>query len=323
MTYCKIEVGDCIDKLSALPDACADMTFADPPFNLDKNYDKYEDNRDEEEYLEFCHAWIDEMVRITKPTGSIFLHNIPKWLIQYSCILHDADVIFKNWIAWDALSGQMRGTLRPNHYGILYYARSKEAKKFKLRSPHRRCRYKECSTILKDFGGKKENIPPFGSLISDVWRDIHRLRHSKYKNDHPCQLPVLLMERLILLCTEENDLVIDPFVGAGGTAIAAKRLGRNFWGCDISTQYVDTSLDNVARQINVCKFDDTWASCYTYPVPQFITVKDVDLKNENFKKLFVNWPQTPDERKSMDSTTLNLRNDMKDHVKVLNHQLAS
>ena len=93
-----VTAGDCIELLKRLPDNSVDMTFADPPFNLRKRYGKYNDYLRNQEYLDWCKIWILELVRITKYTGSIFLHNIPKWLIKYSYFLDDvAD--FKHWIA--------------------------------------------------------------------------------------------------------------------------------------------------------------------------------------------------------------------------------
>jgi site-specific DNA-methyltransferase (adenine-specific) len=65
--------------LREIPDNSVDVTFADPPFNLKKKYNGTRDSLDLQEYLHWCKLWINEMVRITKPTGSIFLHNIPSY----------------------------------------------------------------------------------------------------------------------------------------------------------------------------------------------------------------------------------------------------
>ena len=70
--------GDCLQVFPQIPDNSIDVTFADPPFNLKKKYSAYKDQKQTEEYLEWCFKWLDEMVRVTKPTGSIFVHNIPK-----------------------------------------------------------------------------------------------------------------------------------------------------------------------------------------------------------------------------------------------------
>lgn len=75
--------GDCLDLLRNIPDESVDVTFADPPFNLGKKYNRYKDKQGLDLYLEWCREWIGELVRVTKPTGSIFIHNIPKWLTYY------------------------------------------------------------------------------------------------------------------------------------------------------------------------------------------------------------------------------------------------
>ena len=245
--------GDAIDVMKQIPDDSIDMTFADPPFNLKKSYEQYEDDKETRDYLTWCNQWLYQMVRITKPTGSIFVHNIPKWLTYYASYLNDM-AHFKHWIAWDAMGAPLGKTILPNHYGILWYVKSKDFKFYDIRAPHRYCR--ECKALLKDYGGKKHLAHPFGTLVSDVWTDIYRIRHTKRRDKHPCQLPVHLLERLILMTTDEGDIVLDPFIGTGTTAIAAKRLARKYIGIDIDDKYVKMTkekLEGVApTQINGC-----------------------------------------------------------------------
>ena len=196
----KIIEGDCLDIMKSIPDNSIDITFADPPFNLKKKYNGYKDSKEFHEYLKWSKQWIYEMVRITKPTGSIFVHNIPKWLTYYASFLNEI-AYFKHWIAWDAPTAPMGKSLQPSHYGILYFVKDlKKAKFYELRYPHKRCR--KCSYLLKDYGGKKASLHPFGPLISDVWTDIHRIKHNKYRDEHPCQLPLHLLERIILIICE-------------------------------------------------------------------------------------------------------------------------
>ncbi len=103
----KIIHGDCIEVMQQIPSDSIDITFADPPFNLKKNYISYKDEKDADDYLNWCKKWILEMVRITKPSGSIFLHNIiPKWLTFYAEFLNEV-TDFRHWIAWDAPTAPM------------------------------------------------------------------------------------------------------------------------------------------------------------------------------------------------------------------------
>jgi site-specific DNA-methyltransferase (adenine-specific) len=236
--------GDCLQLLREVDSESVDVTFADPPFNLGKKYPNNKDNLSEEHYLEWSETWIREMVRVTKPTGSIFIHNIPKWLIRYAPILNQiAD--FKHWIAWDAMSSPMgKKILQPNHYGILWYAKdAKQNKFYRIRHPHKCCR--KCKVTHKDYGGKVKNIHPFGPLVSDVWTDIHRVRHQKNRDDHPCQLPIQLLERIILMSTDEDDVVLDPFMGTGTTLIAASKLNREYIGFELSEPFKKIAFTNV------------------------------------------------------------------------------
>lgn len=263
--------GNCLEIMKNIPNDSIDITFADPPFNLKKKYSGYKDNIEINEYLEWCKQWINEMVRITKPSGSIFVHNIPKWLTYYATFLNEI-AHFKHWIAWDAPTSPMGKSLQPSHYGILYYVKDpKQTKFYEIRYSHKRCR--KCQYLLKDYGGKKGILHPFGPLISDVWTDIHRIKHNKYRDEHPCQLPIHLLERIILMATDENDIVLDPFIGTGTTAIASKRLGRRFIGIDIDEKYVKITSDKLLHELSDSKIDDIWVSFY---LDEIVTIRDKD-----------------------------------------------
>ncbi len=291
----KIIQGDCLELFKDIPDAGIDLTFADPPFNLKKKYNGYKDSLEFQDYLKWCEKWIAEMVRVTKPTGSILLHNIPKWLTYYAFYLNKmAD--FKHWIAWDAPTAPMGKTLQPSHYGILFYAKDGNKNKFyEIRYPHKRCR--KCGYLLKDYGGKKDSMHPFGPLVSDVWSDIHRIKHNKYRDEHPCQLPVHLLERLILMTTDEGDITLDPFMGTGTTAIAAKRLGRNFIGFELDSNYVEISTSKVSKVVSDSRIENIWVSLF---LREIVSIRDVDwsdlsqyfiipsrLRNVDFEKIYL------------------------------------
>lgn len=263
------------------------MTFADPTFNLKKNYNSYKDSLELQEYLKWCEVWLQEMVRVTKPTGSIFVHNIPKWLTYFSAYLNQL-AEFKHWISWEAPTAPMGKTLQPSHYGILFYAKKiKDLKFYEIRSPHKRDR--KSNYLLKDYGGKKALLHPFGPLVSDVWTDIHRIKHGKFRDEHPCQLPLPLLERIILMSTDENDIVLDPFCGTGTTAIAAKHLGRNFIGFELDENYVNITKRKLSKIKPNSKLGNVWVSFY---LNQVITIRHKDW--EELKEFFV-FPSKPEE----------------------------
>lgn len=271
----KIHQGDCLELFKQIPDDSVDITFADPPFNLNKKYNNNKDKLKIKEYLNWCKQWIKEMVRVTKPSGSIFVHNIPKWLTYYSSFLNEI-AYFKHWICWDAATAPMGKTLQPAHYGILFYTKQpKDFKFYEVRCPHKRAR--KSNILAKDYGGKKSLLHPYGPLVSDVWTDIHRIKHNKYRDEHPCQLPIHLLERIILLSTDENNIVLDPFNGTGTTALAAKRLGRNFIGFDLSQEYIDITNSKLSKELSNSKIGEKWVSFYLNEV--------VTLRNDDWDYL--------------------------------------
>jgi site-specific DNA-methyltransferase (adenine-specific) len=291
----KVKCGDCLELFKEIPDNSIDMTFADPPFNLKKKYNTYEDNLEFEEYLNWCKQWINEMVRVTKPTGAIFVHNIPKWLTYYANILNEI-AYFRHWIAWEAPTAPMGKSLQPAHYGILFYSKTKKTKIYELRHPHKRDRQ---GRLLKDYGGKKDKIHPFGPLVSDVWTDIHRIKHNKRRDPHPCQLPIHLLERLILMATDENDIVLDPFMGTGTTAIAAKKLGRNFIGFDIDEFYVELVNRKVSNLKPDSKIGDFWLSKY---LDKIVTIRHDDWENGLHKFFYI-----PENKREIDKKEIILK----------------
>ncbi len=288
--------GDCLDLFNNIPDNSVDMTFADPPFNLKKKYTSYNDSLEFQEYLYWCEKWISEMVRVTKPTGSIFLHNIPKWLTFYAAYMNKL-AHFKHWISWDAPTAPMGKSLQPAHYGILFYTKeAKGAKIYELRCPHKRDRKQ--GYLWKDYGGKKDLLHPFGPLVSDVWTDIHRIKHNTKRDIHPCQLPVHLMDRLILMTTDENDIVLDPFSGTGTTAISAKRLGRKYIGFEIDKEYVIISQQKLEQIKPNFKIGKNWVSFYLKDI--------VTLRNNEWKEL-EQYFNIPEPSRAIDSQKTTLR----------------
>lgn len=131
-----------------------------------------------------------------------------------------------------------------------------------------------------------------------MWTDIHRIKHNKYRDEHPCQLPIHLLERIILMSTDEGNIVFDPFVGTGTTVIAAKRLGRRYIGFDMDKKYVELSQMKLAKEKTNSKIGNIWVSWFLgglatirdkdwdkitgyYVVPE--NIKDIDHTEIDFK----------------------------------------
>ncbi len=296
--------GDCLELFQQIPDNSIDMTFADPPFNLKKKYSSYQDSLEFQTYINWCKQWIDEMVRVTKPTGSIFLHNIPKWLTYYAAHLNQT-AHFKHWISWEAPTAPMGKSLQPAHYGILFYTKeSKGTKIYELRHPHKRDRKQ--GFLWKDYGGKKDLLHPFGPLVSDVWTDIFRIKHTTKRDKHPCQLPIHLLDRILLMTTDEHDIVLDPFSGTGTTAIAAKRLGRNYIGFELDSKYAEISKQKLKNIEPDSKLEEVWVSYY---LDEIITIRNDDW--EVLKEYFT----IPESTRDIDFKKIRLNNQSKKEKK--------
>lgn len=239
-----VHCGDALTVLKRYPDHSIDLVFADPPYNLDKAYNVYDDERADEQYIAWCNAWLEEYARILKPTGSLYVLNLPHWTMYHAAFL-SRRLCFQNWIVWDALS-EPRGKLMPAHYGLLFYTKHPTDFTFnyeqvsQLDARHY-CLRAACTRKRKAMGDDDKE------LLTDLWWNIHRIKHRRDRDYHPCQLPDALMERIIRLSTNPGDVVLDAFSGAGTTAAMAAKLGRRYVAMDIDPEYVRITQEKVAQ----------------------------------------------------------------------------
>ncbi|WP_313125312.1 DNA-methyltransferase [Proteiniclasticum ruminis] len=226
--------GDCIQLMRSLPEESVDLIFADPPFNLSKVYESgIDDNISEDEYLKWTEDWIVEAVRLLKPGGSIFVYNIPKWSTETATILNRY-LEFRHWISLNfrGYTPPIKYKLNVTHYGLLYYIKGKKPAVFNpQRIPMKTCRH--CGGEIHDYGGKKKDVSDLGQVISDVWEDIHPVRHKSRKTRESNELPIKLLLRIISLASNDGDVVFDPFGGSGTTYKAAEMLRRRWIGVEI------------------------------------------------------------------------------------------
>lgn len=233
-----IESGDCVESMRKLPSNCVNMFFADPPYNLLKDYASYSDDKKDHKYLTWTESWLEEGIRLLSPNGSMFILNIPKWAVKHARYLSEKGLFLVDWIVWDE-SGGPRGKLLPSHYALLWFSKSRNYKFMDSTRELRMASSSYCSRNSCKRNRKKMGIDDTIPL-TDLWSDVHRIKHRNRKvKGHPCQLPEMLLERLIRLTTEETDLVLDPFVGTGTTTAVANRLKRRYIGIDIDKYYVD------------------------------------------------------------------------------------
>jgi len=253
--------GDCIEVLSSLnepvanspessclPDGGrqvqADLIFADPPFNIGYKYDVYNDRKKYDEYYNWTKQWMGICVeKALKPTGSFWIAIGDEYAAEVRIIARQLGLTLRNWVIWYYTFGQAtRRKFARSHTHLLYFVKDPKHFTFNdmaIRIPSAR------QTIYAD---KRAN--PAGKVPDDVWT-FPRIcgTFNERVGWHPCQMPEKLLERIILACTNEGDLVLDPFAGSGTTCVVAAKLNRRYIGIEISEKYVAEATRRIASSL--------------------------------------------------------------------------
>ncbi|MGM9927324.1 MAG: DNA-methyltransferase [Bacillus sp. (in: firmicutes)] len=256
---------DSLNVMKRMDNNQVDVIYLDPPF-FTQGIQKLALRDSEEysfsdkwscmdEYLEYMKIRLSECKRILKNTGSIFIH-CDRNASHYLKVLLDQIFGFNNFqseIIWcyKRWSNSKKGLLN-NHQIILFYSKSSEFKFNKIYTDYsettnidqilqERVRDEKGKTVYKCdengevvLGKSKKGVP-----LSDVWDIPYLNPKAKERVGYPTQKPILLLEQIIKLVTDENDIVLDPFMGSGTTLVAAKMLNRRYIGIDISPKAVE------------------------------------------------------------------------------------
>lgn len=224
---------DCLDILGQMKSEVVDCVFADPPFNLGKDYKNgFDDRVNETQYYDWASQWIEECSRVLKPGGAFFVYALPELAIRFASFMNEW-LTFRHWIALSMKGTYSRGKrLYPAHYALLYFTRGEPKTFNKLRLPIPTCRH--CGGEIKDYGGHRHKLNPDGLNLTDFWEDTSPNRHKRYKvRPGVNELKLMIPERAILMSTNEGDLVLDPFGGGGSTFQMAERHCRTWVGVEL------------------------------------------------------------------------------------------
>jgi len=230
---------DCLTALATIPDNSIDFCFADPPYNLKKKYSHWTDAMELTEYFAWCDQWLGELVRVLKPGGTLAVLNIPLWAVRhYQYLCSQPNLSFENWIVWDAMSFPVR-LIMPAHYTILCFSKGQPRS-----LPIPNVANADTTALNDSFCSRDTCIARRRKVgisdrigLSDMWYDVHRLKHNSQRVDHPCQLPPLLMRRLYTLFTRPGEHVLDCFNGAGTSTLVAQQMERQYIGIELSPEY--------------------------------------------------------------------------------------
>lgn len=227
--------GDCVEVMRTLPDESVDLIFADPPYNLGKDFGNGIDKFKTQEYLEFTTCWLDECVRLLKPNGSIYACMGVRF-IAHLYLLMEKRLLFNGWITWHYTQGmgRMKG-FSPRHDDILYFVKGQEYT-FNL----------DAVRIPQKYYRKRNNMT--GANPGDVWTFSHVHYCSRERLPHPTQKPEALLARIISASSNEGDTVLDPFVGSGTTCKVADNLERRWLGIEINPEFVELARQRMANK---------------------------------------------------------------------------
>ncbi len=236
----KIVCGDAFNALEKLPQSGFDLLFADPPYNLTKTFgtEKFSE-RSSDQYEEWLDSWLTLCLPLLKPTASVYICG--DWRSS-SAIQRAGSRYFtlRNRITWEREKGRGAKANWKNSAEDIWFFTVSDEFTFNLDAVKQRRRviapYRENGepkdwTATND-GNFRDTHP------SNIWTDISVPFWSMPENtDHPTQKPEKLLAKIILASTNDGDMILDPFAGSGTTAVAAKKLGRDFVTIESDEQY--------------------------------------------------------------------------------------
>ena len=235
-----ILLGDSLEIIKTIPSKSVDLIFADPPYNLQlkdtlyrpdqttveavtQNWDKFNTYK---EYDNFTEQWLKESKRILKKGGALWVIGSYHNILRVGTSIQNHGFWILNDIIWHKTNPMpnFRGTRFTNaHETLLWCTTSREAK------------YIFNYQNLKELNDGKQ-------MRSDWYIPIcsgkERLRENNNQRSHPTQKPEALMYRIILSSTNKGDIILDPFLGSGTTAVITKKLQRNFIGIEQDKEYI-------------------------------------------------------------------------------------
>lgn len=225
---------DCLDVLPLVCSESVHTVFADPPFNLNKEYGNgFSDSWTDDDYLDWCCRWIEECCRVLVDGGALFIYSLPRWAFHLAHHLDNRSMQFRHWIALSMKGTYPRGKkLYPAHYALLYFTKGEPRVYNRLRVPVPQCRH--CGKDIKDYGGHRKALNPDGLNLTDFWDDTSPVRHRKFKvRPGINELKPVIPGRAILMSSEPGDVVLDPFGGGGSTYQQAEVHDRKWLGMEI------------------------------------------------------------------------------------------
>lgn len=244
-----ISEGNCINLLSQIPDGFVKLVVTSPPYNLGKSY---ENRLNLNEYLAQQSKVIKECVRVLDDHGSIcwqvgnYVNNceiVPLDIVLYPTFA-SLGLKLRNRIVWHFGHGLHASKRFSGRYEVILWFTKSNEYTFNLDAVRVPQKYPQ-KRYFK--GPKKGELSgnPLGKNPSDIWEIPNVKANHVEKTVHPCQFPVELIERLVLAMTNEDDWVLDPFMGVGTTAVASLMHNRKAMGAETVHEYVEVAKERI------------------------------------------------------------------------------
>jgi len=241
---------DCVAGMQSMPAGSVDLAFADPPFNIGYDYDVYQDQVAAEEYLDWTRKWGAALVKLLKPAGAFWLAIGDDFAAELKMIFQrELKLTCRSWVIWYYTFGvHCKRKFSRSHTHLFHFVKDPKNFTFNgdaIRVPSaRQLVYADARAVSK------------GRLPDDTWilrpQDLENGFDSQEDTWyfprvcgtfaeragwHGCQMPEQLLGRIIKVCSNPGELVLDPFGGSGTTLVVAKKLARRFIGFELSPNY--------------------------------------------------------------------------------------
>lgn len=260
---------DCVSGMQQIPDGSIDLVFADPPFNIGYKYDVYEDQRAAEDYLQWSGDWMAEVYRALKDSGTFWLAIGDDFAAELKLKAQSLGFHCRCWVIWYYTFGvNCKFKFTRSHTHLLYFV--KDRKNFTFRSEDLENRIPSARMLV--YNDKRTN--PKGRLPDDTWiippdvpatfalrpqdlQDCFLPNESDWyfprvagtfkerAGFHGCQMPEQLLGRIVRSCSEEDEIVLDPFSGSASTMIVAKKLKRRHMAFELSSEYAKAGRERL------------------------------------------------------------------------------
>jgi DNA modification methylase len=232
---CTIKVGDCREVLATLPDASVDLVFTDPPYGIGENYAGFDDDLSRDELLDIIGGFAAHLPRLLKPTGSAFVMMSSRYMFDVWQTIAGVGLHHQQTLIWAESFGPHNSTFWTDCYRVVLHF-TRDPKRFTFN--HADTRTFIPSWRLENEDGRHDQDGKLPGNVWGVWtdRELARLVSSaeRIPEDRAVnQLPVKLVERVVLLASNPGDTVLDAFHGTGTTARACLPHKRRYVGVEI------------------------------------------------------------------------------------------